>query len=1132
MGNILTYNSYGKKYLAIFVVLTTIVWLMQIALVLPVRADHTTAHTIEQITAQIASLQSQLQTLSGSTTTTGFTFTQTLKKGSKGDEVKELQKIVGVTADGNFGLKTAAAVKEWQAANGLTADGIVGAKSRAKLNAMVSTTTTTTTTTTSPTSTTTVSPTTTPVAAGLTVSLAADTPAAGTVVADTTSGDGAQALAHFTHLKFDTASGTSAKVTTLKIKRTGISADSDLSNIYLYDGDAKVAENPTVSSTYYTFTNSNGIFTVSGSKTIKVLVDIANGTTSGKTIALGVNAASDVTTDATAVNGAYPIVGNSMSTATVSDLGKLTIAHISDPGTSIEAGLTDQKVWEYSLTAADQKIKISSIKLTAIGTIDASALTNLKLHDGTAQIGSTVANLASDKTVTFALAPYEITSGLVKNIQLRADIISGTGRDFYFEVATGSDIVATDANYNVSIKLNQADTFSIIKATNTTTVSAGSLTVTKRTDSPSGNIAKDALGITLAKYDFKAVGEAIKITSLTIRTTVGGALDAGNVDNGKILLDGSQIGTTTDLDSDATADGNTTDDDAGLSTGTDDDTVYNFGSSFVVNAGQTKVLSIVGDVKNGNGTAMAGNDTILITLEAGSSNAQRMSTGTSFNTAQTGANTLTVTAAALSATKNPSIANMTVVKGSTSQIIGSWLITAGSAEAMNVTSIGIQDQTDGAETWGDAFDALELYNGSTKLGSTINSPTATGNVVTQTFNLSSALNIPAGQSKQIDLKANVLSGATWTTDELDIDTMTGTGVTTSQTVTAGTNVVGQTVAVAANGTLTVANEATPTNPDSKYMVMGDTDQTVAAWKFSANNNEDLRVYRVVLKEVHADDVPGNVQNLKLYVDGVQVGATIPAMTTGTPDKAIFEDVTNGLFTVPKNGNKTLIAKVSATPFNNASVNVDGRHVQFRISNVATQDATTDISAKGLTSAAYATGAAGADFTANTHGTVRTKPTFALDSSTSTTLVPGNIEVYRFTISAHSANDVVFTSGTHNLRFTISESGLDTADSTADLFDAATNTTVATQLASLDFDTVGTLDFTTFGSTIPMGTSKTYYVKANLTDYATAGNSFQLELKNAAADMSFDDGQASGADIEEDNFTGIGLPLVGKIIVKP
>jgi len=49
-----------------------------------------------------------------------------IKVGSKGELVKDVQEIVGVPADGNFGPATEAAVKKWQAANGLTADGLVG----------------------------------------------------------------------------------------------------------------------------------------------------------------------------------------------------------------------------------------------------------------------------------------------------------------------------------------------------------------------------------------------------------------------------------------------------------------------------------------------------------------------------------------------------------------------------------------------------------------------------------------------------------------------------------------------------------------------------------------------------------------------------------------------------------------------------------------------------------------------------------------------------------------------------------------------------------------------------------------------------------------------------------------------
>lgn len=62
-----------------------------------------------------------------------------LKKGSKGEEVKELQKILHIYPDGIFGSITEEAVKEYQRTNGLTPDGIVGEKTWAKLKANSST---------------------------------------------------------------------------------------------------------------------------------------------------------------------------------------------------------------------------------------------------------------------------------------------------------------------------------------------------------------------------------------------------------------------------------------------------------------------------------------------------------------------------------------------------------------------------------------------------------------------------------------------------------------------------------------------------------------------------------------------------------------------------------------------------------------------------------------------------------------------------------------------------------------------------------------------------------------------------------------------------------------------------------
>lgn len=977
----------------------------------------------------------------------------------------------------------------------------------------------------------------------LNVSLASDNPASATLVADTTSGDGAQALAPVLKLNFNGA----GKVTTVKLHRSGISADTDVSNMYLYDGDTLLADSPIVSTTAFSFTNSAGLFTVNGSKTVTVKMDLANGTGSGKTIQFSVSAAADISSDATSLGGTFPITGNVMSTATAADLGKITLAHVSDPGTTVDAGLTEQELWRFSLAAADQKIKISQIKVTAIGTMNAGDISNFKLHDGTTYMGSTMATMNSDKTVTFMFSPaYEIASGQTKNISFRGDIVAGSSRNFYFEIAGARDIVAMDANYGVSLKVNQTDTYSIIKATNTTTINEGTLSINRASDSASGNVAKDATNVSLAKFNVKASGEAVKINSLVVRTVLSGT-NYTDLDNGKLLLDGTQIGTTKDLDSATADDGNAADGSAD-----DGDTEFTFGSAFVVNAGQTRVLEIVSDIKKGDGTSYT-TETITVTLEAGSANAIKQSSGTSLSSGSAAGNQLTVAAASISASKNATLAAMNVVSGQTGITIGSFLLTAGSAESVDVNTIVLKDNDDGtsifstdnngADTWGDAFNNLKLYSGSTQLGSTITSPTATGDAVAQTFNLSTPLRVTAGQSKQIDLVADVVSGASWAADFVGITSITGTGVSTNSSVTSSTAVAGQTITVATSGTLTVAISASPTNPTAQYLVAGDTDQTVASWKFSADNVEDLKITRIKLKQSETDvNAVKNTKNLKLYVGSTQVGSTAAAMTdpdatVSADEYAIFEDTTNGLFTVPKNSNVTLTLKTDVTPSTNASFNSagtgtnNGTALKFQITNATTMTSSTDISAKGSLSGTFAAGSASTDYAGNSHIVVKSKPTFALDNSTSTTLTPGNIEVLRFTITAHSANDVTFDGTNHNIRFTITEGGTGGTSKTADLYDATTNTTVATQLSSLNLDTVGTLDFTTVSTTVPAGTTKTYYVKVDLSGYTSQGNSFQLALNNAAADLSWSDGVTS-SDLNNANMANVGLPVFGKVIVKP
>ncbi len=56
-----------------------------------------------------------------------------IKKGSNGESVKQIQKLLGLNPDGDFGNNTEIAVKKWQKENGLLDDGIIGALTWAKM---------------------------------------------------------------------------------------------------------------------------------------------------------------------------------------------------------------------------------------------------------------------------------------------------------------------------------------------------------------------------------------------------------------------------------------------------------------------------------------------------------------------------------------------------------------------------------------------------------------------------------------------------------------------------------------------------------------------------------------------------------------------------------------------------------------------------------------------------------------------------------------------------------------------------------------------------------------------------------------------------------------------------------------
>ncbi len=90
------------------------------------------AATVEELQAQIALLMEQLNGTSATTSATPYNHVVTLKVGSRGTQVSQLQACMNAlgystgTVDGIFGMNTKSGVMQFQAAKGLAVDGIIG----------------------------------------------------------------------------------------------------------------------------------------------------------------------------------------------------------------------------------------------------------------------------------------------------------------------------------------------------------------------------------------------------------------------------------------------------------------------------------------------------------------------------------------------------------------------------------------------------------------------------------------------------------------------------------------------------------------------------------------------------------------------------------------------------------------------------------------------------------------------------------------------------------------------------------------------------------------------------------------------------------------------------------------------
>jgi hypothetical protein len=831
----------------------------------------TLASTIASLQAQIASLTAELNS-SGTTTTsvgttnsvgaTNYDFTSDLTVGSTGSAVTALQTfligqgdLVLATPTQYFGSMTQAALAKFQAAHNITPSvGYFGPKTMAFVNSLsTSTSTTTTTTITLPdgctsttqlysittghscsvpttlpagcTTTSGYSPTTAqPCSSGAT-GVTVATGAAMSVNLDPLTPGAVNVAAGAVNtpvLRLDfTAGATPVTVTNLVLSRTGLSQDSDLNNVYLYSGVTKLASNLGFNNGAITFSNGAGLFTVPANSTmvVTVTVDVAPGTSSsGHIFQIGLASAANVTGGT--FSGNFPLTSAQFTIANVSNLATLTVSGFSSSTVSVNAGQLNDLVGQMTVQAGNNPVKVTQLNLTNVGSVQSNYLQNIKLMDGSTQLGATITSLGSGNVATFDLsgAPLMLTSGQSAVLSVYADITGGVGRYFQFSIQQASDVQAQDTTYGVGIGATVGSGFGNFPIDlSYMNIQQGNLVISKDANTPQTYAVAGNTNQVLAEFDVLASGDSIKFNEMDF-----GVTGSQTINNFRVVDDqGAQIGTTVNV-----------------ATSTSVITEGSGSLNYIIPANTTRVLRVYGDLPSG------ATGSIGVSLGGGATSAQSYTTYVSLGTiASVSGNSLSVlpSGSNLLVTQNYSLGSpVPAAAGASNVEIGSYTFTAGQINSVNLTGINLTVAA-GAAPY---LTNLKVMNGSTTVGN-VYSTVASSNVYN--FNGNGSISIPATQSVTLGVYANISGGITTSSTVANATVLSSVSATTigGNAVTASsTN--GQAIYFNPGGQLTAA--LGPSTPQSSYLGMNIQNVELAQYQFSADNNSNETLTAVNLTD--------------------------------------------------------------------------------------------------------------------------------------------------------------------------------------------------------------------------------------------------------------------------------------------
>lgn len=975
------------------------------------------ATSVAVIGGIVASAVSAQAALNLPTQSCAFTFNTNMKLGSRGTDVMNLQKVLnmypqtrvaesGAGSPGMettyFGAGTRAAANKFQALHlvelGISAPtGNVFGGTRGLLNQVCNGSVSTTPGNT--------------VSGPVSAMLAASQPTG--MVINSQSG---------ARLADITLSG-NGSVTAMQLQRIGASSDTDLVNVYLYDGNTRITDAASVSTGgFINFNlNSNPIM-VNGSRTITVRADLSS-SVSGRSVGVKLNSM----TAGGAVSTFTNVIGNMLQgssvTAATVNFSTVTVAN-----TSVDAGTNAYNVWSGSATVNTRNVSLRAATFKFVGSAPVDAMQNINLFvDGTKIAGPVMVNATNNNKVVFDLGstPYNLTTGS-HTIDVRADIVKGSNRTISMSVESVADLMFEDSNLtgvNVAATVNNATLTQSNSTYRTITVNKGSVTTNVDPSFNPTKVTGGATNVPVGQFTLKAYGEDVKVNTLQVTPSLTSAAPYANgLANVTLYVNGGQVGTTQNWTS-----GN-----------------LSFGSNnlFTVPAGQTVTLTVKADIVNATSSAAYTAGTVAVTIGGVANNAQGINSnelvdaanpsvaGNSL-TVSTGAGTFASTAGFVATYTAP---NVSGVK------IGSYTLQAGAAEAIKVNSVGISPVV--ATMAQTNVSNLTLKTGSTVLGTPVGNPAAG----TSTFSFSDII-VPANGTITFDVYADLGSATSGSVTTAATISYRGAVSNTTTTSQAGG------VAITAQSATLAASTLSAQSPVAQFVVGGSTFgiATFTLKTTSAGMNANVRELRFsttgtnAIESITVGGVTASVVNGSSTVTGLNIavsstGTDVPV----TVKLAGYQNTTSG---------GTL-----STTVGNTSISLS--YVE------ATSGSGTVISSPTIVSS-------------NTMSHVASKPTVSVGAGNTDSLVLGaENKVGEFTVTA-DANGKIAVATTS---LSLSSVGITNPAYTA-IRIADGNTTISTAV----WDTSSTTPVFTFTPSyeIGAGLSKTFSVYATVNGAAQA-----------------------------------------------